>query len=67
MEETDLDGFESKTMIKHVSEAIHMMSKYTFWESQCLVKAIAGMKMLQRRQIEKFTSIWRRHEMIRDK
>ena len=28
------------------------MSKYTFWESQCLVKAIAGMKMLERRQIE---------------
>ena len=28
------------------------MSKYTFWESQCLVKAIAGMKMLERRNIE---------------
>ena len=39
-------------MLKHISEAIHIMSKYTIWESQCLVKAIAGMKMLQRRQIE---------------
>ena len=28
------------------------MSRYTFWESQCLVKAIAAMKMLERRQIE---------------
>ena len=28
------------------------MSKYTFWESQCLVKAIAGMKMLERRGID---------------
>ena len=28
------------------------MSRYTFWESQCLVKAIAGMKMLERRHIE---------------
>ena len=28
------------------------MSKYTFWESQCLVKAIAAMKMLERRNIE---------------
>ena len=29
-----------------------MMSRYTFWESQCLVKAIAAMKMLEKRQIE---------------
>ena len=28
------------------------MSRHTFWESQCLVKAIAAMKMLERRQIE---------------
>ena len=28
------------------------MSRYTFWESQCLVKAIAGMKMLEKRNIE---------------
>jgi len=38
--------------IKSISSAIHIMSRYTFWESQCLVKAIAGMKMLQRRGIE---------------
>ena len=35
-----------------VSQAVNIMSCYTFWESQCLVKAIAAMKMLERRQIE---------------
>ncbi|MCU4767760.1 lasso peptide biosynthesis B2 protein [Bacillus toyonensis] len=38
--------------LKGVSEAISIMSRYTFWESQCLVKAIAGMKMLEKRDIE---------------
>ncbi|MCZ6941014.1 lasso peptide biosynthesis B2 protein [Bacillus mycoides] len=38
--------------LKKVSEAISVMSRYTFWESQCLVKAIAGMKMLEKRHIE---------------
>ncbi|MCS0788055.1 lasso peptide biosynthesis B2 protein [Cytobacillus firmus] len=42
----------NKVIIKNVSHALHIMSKYTFWESQCLVKAIAGMKMLERRQID---------------
>lgn len=28
------------------------MSRYTFWESQCLVKSIAGQKMLKWRQID---------------
>ncbi|PEA53601.1 stage V sporulation protein S [Bacillus pseudomycoides] len=41
-----------KETLKSVSQAIHIMSRYTFWESQCLVKAIAGMKMLEKRQIE---------------
>ena len=52
MQETSMTQLENKETLKNVSEAIHVMSKYTFWESQCLVKAIAGMKMLQRRQIE---------------
>ena len=37
---------------ENISEAINIMSRYTFWESHCLVKAIAAMKMLERRQIE---------------
>ncbi|MNR36049.1 hypothetical protein D3C85_1539370 [compost metagenome] len=28
------------------------MSKYTIWDSKCLVRAIAAMKMLHRRQID---------------
>jgi hypothetical protein len=38
--------------LRNVSNAIEIMSGYTLWESQCLVKAIAGMKMLEKRQIE---------------
>lgn len=36
---------------KKISHAIYTMSKYTFWESQCFVKAIAAKKMLERRGI----------------
>jgi hypothetical protein len=39
-------------ILKHISQAVNIMSKYTFWESQCLVKAIAAKKMLERRNIE---------------
>jgi len=39
-------------ILKHISQAVNIMSKYTFWESQCLVKAIAAMKMLERRNID---------------
>ncbi|MFI9221646.1 lasso peptide biosynthesis B2 protein [Peribacillus castrilensis] len=39
-------------MLKSISKSINIMSRYTLWESQCLVKAIAAMKMLERRNIE---------------
>ncbi len=39
-------------IVKQISYAIHIMSKYTLWESQCLIKAMACMKMLERRQID---------------
>lgn len=42
----------NKEKIKHISHAIRIMSNYTLWESQCLVRAIAGMKMLERRGID---------------
>lgn len=51
MEETSEDT-SHKEVLRNVSKAVHMMSKYTFWESQCLVKAIAAMKMLEKRGIE---------------
>ncbi|MED0978639.1 lasso peptide biosynthesis B2 protein [Bacillus paramycoides] len=53
MAETPLSYNESnKLVLRSISEAIHIMSQHTFWESKCLVSAIAGMKMLKRRQIE---------------
>ncbi|KAB7708311.1 lasso peptide biosynthesis B2 protein [Bacillus aerolatus] len=53
MHETSYNYIDSNNeKIKNISHAIHIMSKYTFWESQCLVKAIAGMKMLERRGID---------------
>ncbi len=41
-----------KEKLAKISQAIHIMSKYTLWESQCLVKAIAAMRMLEKRGIE---------------
>ncbi|MDR4216121.1 MULTISPECIES: lasso peptide biosynthesis B2 protein [Priestia] len=53
MEETTFTlNSSNKEVLASVSQAIHTMSRYTFWESQCLVKAIAAMKMLEKRQIE---------------
>lgn len=46
--ESDID----RKLVRGISQAINIMSDYTFWESQCLVKAIAGMKMLERRKVE---------------
>ncbi|WKG28831.1 lasso peptide biosynthesis B2 protein [Priestia aryabhattai] len=53
MEETSFTlSSSNKEVLASVAQAIHIMSPYTFWESQCLVKAIAAMKMLEKRQIE---------------
>ncbi|KPL58249.1 lasso peptide biosynthesis B2 protein [Rossellomorea vietnamensis] len=37
--------------IIEIAQTIDIVSKYTFWESQCLVKALAAMKMLERRRV----------------
>lgn len=53
MEETTFDSSATnRKVLASVSQAVHIMSRYTIWESQCLVKAIAAMKMLEKRQIE---------------
>jgi hypothetical protein len=53
MEETTYEpNHHDRKLLKRISEAIHISSRYTFWESQCMVKAIAGMNMLKRREIE---------------
>jgi hypothetical protein len=53
MKETTLNSDESnRKILLHISQAVNLMSKYTVWESMCLVKAIAAMKMLERRKID---------------
>ncbi len=51
-ESTLVESKSDNQTLKSVCDSIHIMSRYTFWESQCLVKAIAGMKMLERRKID---------------
>lgn len=53
MEETSLsdDGY-NKIIIGRVSEVVHIVSRHTLWDSKCFEKAIAAMKMLERRRIE---------------
>jgi|SRR5690625_946324 len=43
---------KDRRILGEISQAIHIISKYTFWESACLVKAIAAMKMLEKRNME---------------
>jgi hypothetical protein len=38
--------------LKHISHALAIVSRNTFWDSKCLVRAIAGLKMLERRKID---------------
>ncbi|WP_168122764.1 lasso peptide biosynthesis B2 protein [Paenibacillus sp. HB172176] len=55
MEETDFVGRDLPDCRRRLAEirgAVELMSKYTFWESKCLVRAVAAMKMLERRGIE---------------
>ncbi|HWJ80328.1 MAG TPA: lasso peptide biosynthesis B2 protein [Niallia sp.] len=53
MKETSFNLDDSNiVLLDDISNAINIMSKYTIWESMCLVKAIAAMKMLERRKIE---------------
>ncbi|KHE69228.1 lasso peptide biosynthesis B2 protein [Halobacillus sp. BBL2006] len=53
MEETAFNkDLLHKELLSQISSALYLTSRYTFWESQCLVKALAAMKMLEKRQIE---------------
>lgn len=52
MEESAWTEAETQSaLLLNISYSVHLMSRYVWWESMCLVKAIAVMKMLQRRQI----------------
>ncbi|MDM5211568.1 lasso peptide biosynthesis B2 protein [Peribacillus sp. NJ4] len=48
----DLNEAADKEVLANVSRAINIMSRYTIWESQCLVKAMAAMKMLEKRKMD---------------
>ncbi|MGQ4665900.1 lasso peptide biosynthesis B2 protein [Metabacillus halosaccharovorans] len=53
MKETEVENTESQRRnLKYIRHSIQIMSKYTFWESKCLVRAIAALKMLERRNID---------------
>jgi hypothetical protein len=53
MKESSYELIEAdKEILANVSRAINIMSRYTIWESQCLVKAMAAMKMLEKREID---------------
>jgi len=43
---------EEAETVKKIARVIKLTSKHTWWESMCLVRAIAAMKMLERRHIE---------------
>lgn len=53
MKETPYTGYTEQDLllVRKISRAVHTMSRLTFWESQCMVKAVAAMKMLERRGI----------------
>jgi hypothetical protein len=51
MKETSFETKDRK-ILQQISQAIHIACKYTFWESECLVKAIAAMRMLEKRNID---------------
>jgi hypothetical protein len=38
--------------IQQVTKAIRVISRYTPWKSTCMVRAVAGLKMLEKRGIE---------------
>ncbi|RYL92702.1 lasso peptide biosynthesis B2 protein [Sporolactobacillus sp. THM7-4] len=47
-----VDRPEDQEELNHIGYAIQVMSRHTFWKSQCLVRAIAAMNMLHRRNID---------------
>lgn len=51
-ETTNSQTLLNKATLSRVHDAIQIMSRHTFWESKCLVRAIAALKMLEKRHIE---------------
>ncbi|MBH5317286.1 lasso peptide biosynthesis B2 protein [Paenibacillus sp. GSMTC-2017] len=47
----DCENKQVRIQSKKIASAVDVMSRNTFWESKCFVRAIACMKMLERRGI----------------
>lgn len=53
MVETPLADDPGKTqMLKQISYVVRKLSRLTIWESACMVRAVAALKMLERRGID---------------
>ncbi|OCT11548.1 stage V sporulation protein S [Paenibacillus pectinilyticus] len=53
MDETSISPLHiDRRKVSSVASAIQTMSRYTPWDSKCLVRALAAMKMLERRKID---------------
>jgi len=53
MKETTKDiTFTNKRKLAQVSQVIGIVSHYTFWKSDCFVKAVAAMRILKKQNIE---------------
>ncbi|CAM4281055.1 lasso peptide biosynthesis B2 protein [Paenibacillus tarimensis] len=53
MEETPWESDPAvQDLQSQISYVVRLVSRYTWWECQCLVMAIAAMKMMRRRRIE---------------
>jgi len=53
MQETDIRFCaDQRVTLMKIRQVIHLMSRHTPWDTKCLVRAMAGMKMLERRGIE---------------
>ena len=50
--ETPIQQVNNDKIVRDISYAVQSMSRYTFWESACLVQAIAAIRMLNRRKIK---------------
>ncbi|WP_256252701.1 lasso peptide biosynthesis B2 protein [Paenibacillus sp. UNC496MF] len=53
MVETPHEGDPSnEERLRRIASAVHLASRHSWWECACLVRAVAAMKMLERRGIE---------------
>lgn len=52
METPEVSRTSDIRRIQQITKAIRVMSRYTPWKSTCMVRAVAALKMLEKRGIE---------------